>query len=190
MSKFRFLVLVLFIISIAGFTSWLLSSLDDQQLDRKATPEHEADYFLEGFIATALDRTGQPSYRLEAKQLKHYPMSNVVTLEKPYIEFYTAHPQPWQTWAKHGVMYEKTRQIELKGKVRIHRAGNKDEPPITLHTETLYIDTKTKLAETEAEVNIIRGNDTINATGMRIDMLQDRLELLSGVEGKYEVPQR
>lgn len=190
MSKPRFLILVFIVIGIAGFTSWLSNVLDDEKLGRKVLPEHEADYFLEGFTATSIDKTGRPSYRLEANQLKHYPVNRVVTLEKPYIEFYTAAPQPWQTWAKKGSLYEKNQQMELVGEVRIHRAGNKHEPAITLHTDSLYINTKSKVAETKAEVTINRGKDVISATGMRIDMLNDKLELLSSVEGKYEVPQR
>ncbi|MDH5180619.1 MAG: LPS export ABC transporter periplasmic protein LptC [Gammaproteobacteria bacterium] len=188
MGKFRFLILFVLIIGGAVFTSWLLKSLDEQQLDRKAVSEHEADYFLEGFTATAFDPAGKPSYRLEAALLQHYPISNVVKLQKPYIEFFTDHPQPWQTWAEQGTLHEKNRRVELTGKVRIHRAGGKDELPITLLTDTLYINTSTKLAETEARVNITRGKDEIFATGMRIDMLKDKLELMSKVEGKYAVP--
>ncbi|MDH5407540.1 MAG: LPS export ABC transporter periplasmic protein LptC [Gammaproteobacteria bacterium] len=188
MGKLKFLTLFLIIISIAGLTSWLLRTLSDEDKEYKTASKYEADYFLEDFVATAIDAKGKPSYRLEAKELKHFPVSTLVTLQKPYIEFYTDQTKPWQTWAEHGIVHETDQRMILTGKVRIHRAGEKNETAITLLTDSLTIDTRSKLAETEDDVDIQRGSDNISATGMRIDMLNDRLELLSKVQGKYEVP--
>jgi len=190
MSKLRYLTLTFLIIGIAGLTSWLLRTLSDESKEYKTASKYEADYFLENFVAKVMDATGTPSYRIEAKELKHFPISTLVTLQKPYIEFYNEQTKPWQTWAENGTVYETDQRMVLTGKVRIHRAGNKHETAITLHTDSLSIDTLNKLAETEDDVEILRGNDNISATGMRIDMINDRLELLSKVQGKYEVPSK
>lgn len=190
MGKLRFLTVALLVLGIAFFTSWLLRTLGQDPLVKKDRPNRERDYFFRDFVATARDVQGNITYRLEAKQLDHFPFNRSMTLEKPYIELFHEKTQPWQTWAEQGVYYEKRQLMNLKGKVRIHRAADETSQPITLLTDSLSMDMQTKIAETKDPVQITSGEDILNATGMKVNMESGRMELYSNVHGKYEVPQK
>lgn len=190
MGKVRFLAVALLVIGIAFFTSWLLRTLGETPLVKKDQPVREADYFFNKFVATAKDSRGNIQYRLEARQLEHYPYNDSMELDKPYIELFHKQPLPWQTWAERGTYYEKRRIATLVGKVRIHRAADEGNPPVTLVTDNITLDMGKKIASTKAEVQITSGEDILNATGMVVDLQTGRLELHSKVQGKYEVPKQ
>lgn len=188
MGKLRYLAVALLVLGIAFFTSWLLRSLGEMPLVKRGAPSHEPDYFFDDFVATARDKEGNLTYRLEAKQLEHYPYNFSMTLDKPYIEVFHEKDPPWQTWAEQGVFYEKRQVAKLTGKVRIHRAADKTSQAVTLLTDSLTMDIEKQTAKTPDDVQITSGEDIINATGMEVDLKTGRLELHSKVQGKYEVP--
>ena len=188
MGKLRYIIVGLLIIGAAAFTSWLLSSLGETPLIKTSRESREPDYFFDEMVATAMNPDGSPTYRLEAKQLEHFPYNDTMTMHKPYIEFFGSSVKPWQCWSEKGTVYEKKYLVSLKGKVRVHNAAYQDNRSITLLTERLLIDTRLKQASTDAAVEITSGNDVLHATGMRIDLDKGHLELLSKVQGKYEVP--
>lgn len=188
MGKFRFLIVALLVIGIAFFTSWLLRILGESPLDKTQLSSREPDYFFNDFVATARDIQGNITYRLEAKQLEHFPYNYSMSLDKPYIELFHEKARPWQTWAEQGIYHEKRQLMTLTGKVRIHRAADEVNQAITLLTDSMTLDMKKKIARTKADVQITSGEDILNATGMRVDLESGRVELHSKVKGKYEVP--
>ena len=188
MGKLRYIIVGLLIIGAAAFTSWLLSSLGETPLIKTTRQSREADYFFDEMVATAMNPDGSPTYRLEAKQLEHFPYNNTMTMHKPYIELFNASAKPWQCWSEQGTVYEKSQLVSLKGKVRLHNAAYQNNRSITMLTDKLLINTRLKQASTDAAVEITSGNDVIHAKGMRIDLIKGQLELLSKVQGKYEVP--
>ena len=190
MGKLRFLVVALLVLGITLFTSWLLRNLGETPLVTTAGKSREPDYFFDGFESTARDREGNISYRLEAQQLEHFPYNSSMKLEKPYIEIFHKKKHPWQTWADNGVFYEKRRLITLAGKVRIHRAADETNQPVTLVTDSISLDMKNKIAKTSAEVQITSGEDVLNATGMTVDLATGHVELQSKVQGKYDLPNK
>ena len=190
MGKLRFLAVALFVIGIAFFTSWLLRTLGETPLVKTGTPTRERDYFFEEFVATAKDKLGNIQYRLEAQQLEHFPYNASMKLDKPYIELFHEKNRPWQTWADQGVFYENTQVATLSGKVRIHRAADEFNQPVTLVTDSVTLDMQNKVARTDADVQITSGEDILNAKGMVVDMQTGRVELHSKVQGKYEVPKK
>jgi len=190
MGKFRYLTVALLVLGIAFFTSWLLRTLGETPLVKTGGPNREPDYFFGDFVATAKDVHGKTTYRLEAKQLEHFPYNYSMTLQKPYIELFRDKEQPWQTWSEQGVFYEKRQLITLSGKVRIHRAADAVNQSITMLTDTITLDMERNIAQTTAEVQISSGEDNLNATGMLVDLDTGRVELHSQVQGKYEVPKQ
>lgn len=190
MGKIRFLAIALLVIGIAFFTSWLLRTLGETPLVKTDRANREPDYFFNDFVATARDIQGNITYRLEAKQLQHFPYNLSMRLEKPYIELFKEQTQPWQTWAEQGVFYEKRQLMTLSGKVRIHRAAGDLNQPVTLLTDSLTLDIRDKIAKTSDEVQITSGEDILYATGMLVNLETGRVELHSKVQGKYEVPKQ
>lgn len=190
MGKLRFLAIVLLVLGITLFTSWLLNKLGETPLVKSAAKSREPDYFFDGFVATARDKKGNIVYRLEANQLEHFPYNYSMQLDKPYIEIFHKQEQPWQTWAEKGVFYENRRLMTLAGKVRIHRAADASRKSVTLLTESLSLDMENKIAKTSADVSITSGEDVLNATGMKVDLRTGHVELQSKVQGKYDLPEK
>lgn len=190
MGKYRYLAVALLVVGIAFFTSWLLRTLGETPLVKTGELNREPDYFFDEFVATARDAQGKISYRLEAKQLEHFPYNYSMTLEKPYIELFQEKGQPWQTWAEQGIFFEKRQLVTLSGKVRIHRAADEINQPVTLSTESITLDMRKKIAKTSSDVQVTSGEDILNATGMMVDLQSGRVELHSKVKGKYEVPKQ
>ncbi len=188
MGKIRFLAVALLILGITLFTSWLLRTLGESPLIKTTAVSREPDYFFDGLVATARDKDGKITYRLEANQLEHIPYNDSMKLDKPYIEIFHKENPPWQTWATNGVFYENRRLMTLSGKVRIHRAANDSSKSVTLLTESLSLDMENKIAKTTAEVQISSGEDILNAKGMKVDMATGHVELQSRVQGKYDLP--
>jgi len=190
MGKLRFLAVALFVIGVAFFTSWLLRTLGETPLVKTGAVNREPDYYFEDFVATVRDKQGNLSYRLESKQLEHFPYNNSMVLSKPYIELFNEKGQPWQTWAEQGVYFERHQIINLTGKVRIHRAADEINQTVTLLTEAITMDMKKNIAQTNSDIQITSGEDILNATGMKVELDSGRVELHSKVQGKYEVPKQ
>ena len=186
MGKLRFFIIALLVLGITVFTSWLLQNLGETPLVKGPAKSREPDYFFDGFIATARDKEGNITYRLEANQLEHFPYNASMKLDKPYIEIFHNNKQPWQTWAESGTFYQQRRLMTLSGKVRIHRGASAPDKPVTLVTESLSLDMENKIARTSADVQITSGEDILNATGMSVDLATGHVELQSKVQGKYE----
>ncbi len=188
MGKLRFLAVALVVLGIAFFTSWLLRTLGETPLVKTTGRSREADYYFNDFVATARDKQGNITYRLEAKQLEHFPYNFSMRLDKPYIEIFHNKEQPWQTWAERGVFFENRRLVTLEGKVRIHRAADNSSQAVTLLSDSITLDMKNKIAKTSSEVNITSGEDVLNATGMKVNLETGHVELQSKVQGKYDLP--
>ena len=60
--------------------------------------------------------------------------------------------------------------------------------PIILMAEQLTIETKKNIAHTKSKIKLIKGDNTIQAVGMRADMKNSRIEFLSRTRSHYVLP--
>lgn len=188
MSKSRYFLLLLFVISITWLSVWLLDTVSPlPRLEKKAL-RHDPDYFLEDFTATVMDSTGKPRYLLQATNMKHYPDDNSMALVKPRFRLYRDNLAPWRAKSDKGLIYETTRVIHLNGNVIMERDATQSEAPVKLVTRDLLIRTKEGYAETHALVKITSEQSKVTAVGMRLYLADGRLELLSNVQGSYVTP--
>ena len=59
------------------------------------------------------------------------------------------------------------------------------DPPVTIRTSNLLIDTRTQVAKTRARVDISNGLSQIESDGMIYNNISSDLELSSNVNGYY-----
>jgi len=190
MNKLQIVTIVLFVILIGAFSNWLLTSLETRPLIRPEKVRHDPDYFLDNFNATVMNDSGKPRYKLKGKRLDHYPDDKSVAIQQLTMDLYRDKLPEWKVTAVQGLVYDKAQRIELLGKVTMHRPPTPEEAEITLLTEDVTIFPQREYAETDAAVTITSGRNEMQAVGMRLNLSDGRLELLSETKGKYVIKPR
>ena len=75
--------------------------------------------------------------------------------------------------------------IELSGGVTITTVGRKPSETLVIRTAELKLEPEERVAKTESRVQIELGRKQLNATGMVAHLDEERLELTSNVNGKF-----
>lgn len=190
MSKLHYLTALLLIILLAIVSGWIFESIENSPIRTKEKLRHDPDYFLENFTATTMDKTGKPSYKIEAQHLEHYPDDNSMKLEHPLFSFYENNIKNWTIKADRAVVLQDSKIIHFNGNVVLNQevSANKDTRPMVFTAAQLTVEPERNLAHTKSKIKLSRGNDTIQAVGMRADMNNNKIEFLSETRSHYVLP--
>ena len=190
MSKLHYLTALLLVILLAIASGWIFESIDINPLLTKDKPRHEPDYFLKNFTATTMDDFGNPAYKIKAQRLEHYPDDNSMQLQKPLFAFYNNNKKAWTAQSNEAVIIDNSNIIHLKGNVILNQILNNktNNTPIVLTAEQLTIEAKRNIAHTKSKIKLKKGDNTIQAVGMRADMKKNRIEFLSRTRSHYVLP--
>lgn len=189
MNRLGYIIFFMVIVAIAATSSWLLRKVELQPFSIVEPPRHDMDYFLTNFHATVMNKDGVPHYILKGTRLEHFPDDGSVDITLPTIDLYRNKLKlsPWKINSEQARIVNKGELIYLNGKVSMLRPATKSEPEIRLDTSNLTIKTDLDYAETRDAVYIQTQKHHIKATGMRVYLEEGRLELLSEVDGFYNV---
>lgn len=187
MNRLGYFLLFVIVIAIAATSSWLLNKVEVQPFNLIKPPRHDMDYFLTNFNATVMDKEGKPHYILTGTRLEHFPDDHSIDITLPRIKLFRKKLSPWHVKAAQARVLNKGSLIYLNGKVSMQRPRSKTEPEVKLDTRNLTIKTDLDYAETRDAVFIQTGKHRLKAIGMRVYLADGRLELLSNVEGLYNV---
>lgn len=125
-------------------------------------------------------------YSLTAKNIIYQKdtESNAI-ITQPDITVYreTTRP-PWHLTAEQGIAHDNTATITLQENIHIWNQHPKFGR-IEIITETLNINTQEEFVQTDKPVIMRTSNSTTTATGMKIQLQQEKIELLSNVRGTY-----
>ncbi|MCK4865013.1 MAG: LPS export ABC transporter periplasmic protein LptC, partial [Gammaproteobacteria bacterium] len=151
-------------------------------------PRHDPDYFLKGFTATTMDKSGKPAYQVKARHLEHYPDDDSMKLQQPFISFYENNIKAWTAQANEAIILKNNEKIHLKGKVVLTQIVSTNKVAMIFTTEQLTIEPKQNLAHTTSKIKLIQGANVIQAIGMRADMNKNKIEFLSKTRSHYVLP--
>lgn len=171
------LVMALLIVVVWGWKS-LHQTASDIPLKTNDTP----DSFFSKFKSTIMDESGQIHYELSAAMLYHYSDGNRATLEFPVIKLFENGAPVWQVRANAGTVINDGEQFEFQGDVYLLRQTD----GTSLKTEALTVWPNQSKAETDVLVTLKSAQGEVKAVGMQVDLLKERLTLLSQVRGRYE----
>ncbi len=177
------LLLLVFVSLLVVLTSWLSRKSEKPSEQEQASARELPDYYLNGLNSTITGKNGQPSHRMTAASLTHYPESGTTELKQPDITVYGIHRGTWHATANAGTV-EGEQEIYLKGKVVLQQKGTQQ---LDLHTDWLRIDTAKHYAETDAPVRITSQSSRLQGIGMQVYGEQQRVLLRSAVRGQYAV---
>ncbi|HEY7774815.1 MAG TPA: LPS export ABC transporter periplasmic protein LptC [Marinagarivorans sp.] len=136
---------------------------------------------------------GELSYEFDAVTLKHFRADTQNTSDQDYM-LITApkltlygEPEPWFVTAKQGKVMAHGEKLILWDDVEVWQTRSGDIDATTkLSTQSIDIYPNLKRIITDAHVHIEGPNGTINADGLEVDMVTQRIKLLANVRGQHE----
>ena len=188
MGKLHYLTALLLIILLAIVSGWFFKSIEKVPVLTTEKLRHDPDYFLKGFTATTMDKTGKPVYQIKARHLEHYPDDDSMKPQQPLFSFYENNIKTWTAQANEAVILKNNEKIHLTGKVVLKQILSTNKAPMILTAEQLTIEPEQNIAHTKSKIKLTQGKNSIKATGMRADMNENRIEFLSRTRSHYVLP--
>ena len=177
---------------------------DEKEISIEIDSEHpEADYTMENVIITQYAKNGEQNHQLNTEKMVHYNQtyveldgesndtqenktslnSEVSILVEPNIT-YQSEQGAWMLTAKQGRMTNQQSLLFLQDEVQLTEKITDSQESTQVTTNDLQINLLTKIAETEKDVILVAENLTAKSQGMRIDMKNSKLYLLSNVRSQ------
>jgi lipopolysaccharide export system protein LptC len=173
------LIAVVFLVALSFFSPF--------RHHTKTTIEAPAlpDAYMEDVVALILDKQGKPKMKIAAPKMVYYSNDDQTHLTSPQLTIYRKSPQPWYVTAKSAIATQGTEYVHFQEDVMIQHAADSSNPATIIKTATLLVRPNTQLAETNDPIILIQPNVTIKGTGMRADMNNGDIKLLSEARGEY-----
>ncbi len=117
--------------------------------------------------------------------LRNNASTGVGTVSTPEIYMHQDGHE-WRIRADSAVVSADREFVSLAGEVRVVRYNTQDGDRLEIDTRDLLLAITPRTASTDARVMMRHAGDRLDATGMKLDMINDRYELLSEVSAVYE----
>ncbi len=148
------------------------------------TPLLGAGYFLRGARLTGTGEDGRVLYRVRAENVSQNQTDGSIQMGDIAVEYEPGLEIPWRLEADAGRIPPLSRIIQMSGNVVATTLGRSGANTV-ITTDYLEVDPRLFTASTPRKVAIQHRGGTINATGMRAWLREDRLELVSNVNGRF-----
>ena len=141
-----------------------------------------AEIFMDEFEMTAMSENGEPDYILIGSRLQRYSNSNDTEIKQPVFHLLQKNKQ-WKVSADEALINDKKETIQLIDNVVMQQQDT--EPAVTIRTQNLLINTRTQIAQTQAQVEITQGKSRIKSNGLIFNNITSELEFSSRVNVVY-----
>jgi len=175
---------VLGLLLAAALASLLLLPRDDEQPAEPPTLRAGIGYYMDQAELIATGDDGRVIYRLSADTAQQDLAGGGIELVRVELAYDALLAVDWQVRADRGSIPADGRIISLSGDV-VAIAERELEPTTTIRTDYLELDPEAYIASTPARVLIERPGGTIRALGLQLYLREDRVQLLSEVEGRF-----
>ncbi len=176
--------IILVLIAIAAISTWILHLLNIVDEEKPAASHHQADYFMQNFSTTSLDKNGILKQKLSADYMKHYPDDDTTELTRPVLEIYDPEKLPLFIRADQGWITSDNQVILLTGEVSFWQNNHDGIRKFDIYTNNVRVLTEQQYAESDQPVVFNARNSQVTATGFRAYFKESRIELLNNVYTK------
>jgi LPS export ABC transporter protein LptC len=145
------------------------------------------NYALFDFQALLLDKEGRLAMTIEAPLLRNNARSGVGSITRPEI-FVREAGNEWRIKARSAVVSADHEFVSLTGDVRMQRYNAIDSDRLEIDTRDLLVSVTPRIATTDAGITMRHAGDRLKATGMKLDMVANRYEMLNNVSAFYDTP--
>jgi lipopolysaccharide export system protein LptC len=174
------------VLAIAAFGSWWLAQGPrDLQSRPLSSGNPPPGYYLLEAKLHGTNTDGETLFEINAQSAQADADSQTMRLDGVRIDYQAGADVPWTLESDHGVAPMDQSYIKLSGSVTITAIGQHPEDSLIIRTADLTLQPESQLATTDSRVQIEMGKKKLNATGMVAYLGEERLELASNVNGKF-----
>lgn len=177
---------ILVLAALVAGTYWAGQSQKDTVQPPIAGLDTRLDYALQDFELKFFDTDGQPSGRLVAPTLENDSVSGVSEVQNPAFEV-IHRGNLWNIVAESASVAADREHIVLKGDVWIRTSGSTGTQPMNINTSELLLEVTPRTASSDRPVRVTDGKDIMEAVGFRVNMTNNRFQLLNQVKLTYAV---
>lgn len=181
-----YFLLLLFSISVAGW--YYIHPRHKNQLS-KAKLNNSPDAIITGVRVVKYGEDGLLSHRVYAPKMQHYANHNTSVFTRPVMVVYKRPQAPWTIKAKHAKAVDGDKRIDLSEHVVLHQTQSPHNIESTITTEALSYFPRSKEATTALPIQFKRPGMIVNSVGMKANIEQEHITLLSEARGRYEPQQ-
>ena len=145
----------------------------------------DVDSHLQGIEGLKYSADGNIAYRWQAESADRMISSGDIRLQQPFYVGDIGQQRPWTANAASGTLSQNGQSLELRHDVLVKDLIREAE----ISTQQLTIDLEHSTVATAQPLDLKLPNGTTTSVGMRADLKQERVELLSQVKGHYEPQQ-
>jgi len=113
---------------LAAIMWWLPNAFTPRGGLFEPEKRHEEDYVVENFVATVMDPRGYRKHELRATRAVHFADDDSIVIDRPYLVQYQADGPPIHTRADQGFTHTGSKEILMRGNVRVTRTAKSDAP--------------------------------------------------------------
>lgn len=179
------LVSLALLVALAGGTYYLAEWASDGGDSPDTQSRHEADFFVDGLTAVKLDASGQPTFRIAAIRMRHFPDDGSLEYDEPRMLSLAADRPPMTVQARHARSDANGVETFLSGEVIVVREAAASEPELRIRSDALVLDSDTQIAKTDRPVVVTRGGSRLTGVGMEFNNAARRLTVESEVRGTW-----
>jgi len=154
----------------------------EETIDMRAT---QSDYYLEQFNTRKFDSQGNIEYQVTGQSLAHYPIDDRSEINKPSVVLHRESVQ-WKIDSALGELQKDPAIFTLHGDVVVKRESDNGDP-VTMRTDQISILTDDNEVRTDKPIEIVAKTWQLRSIGLQSSLNEGKLNLLSGVTGRYEV---
>ncbi len=174
-----------------GLFTFYLSQVAERDLRPRAAeapPSDRPDYFVERLALLTMDERGEPSYRLEARELKHYPADDLTEFEEPVMVSLSAERPRVTITANRGRMLQGGVEAHLSGDVVVTRAATANAAPMVAETQYAIVLPDEDIVRSDRPVSVLQGGNRLTGVGMELNNRTRQLRVDSQVRAVLQPP--
>lgn len=175
---------------LAGFSYYLaeLAEQFDRRQHGARGAVHEPDYFVEGFALTRINHRGDPTFRMSAARMEHFPDDDSSAFSKPVLLSLDPSRPLVTLRAERGQASSGGQQTQLYDRVILTRAGEGGNPELRVETDYVLLLPDEDIARTDRPVRITQGGSSLTGVGMEFNNAARVLQVRSKVQGVWAAP--
>ena len=176
----REIIFSLILLAMATVLWQLLKNEDPEIIINPISQDAIPGYYLDNAKLTRYNTDGQAEYTISAEKIEQDLVSNNLNLSKIQVNYHTQ--GNWTIQAENAVLPATRELISFSGNVI---AAQDSESSTSFKSDSLSYDIANQMLSTKDSIQATNGQQLITATGMTLDMKNERINLLSRVKIRF-----
>ncbi|MGI9305460.1 MAG: LPS export ABC transporter periplasmic protein LptC [Gammaproteobacteria bacterium] len=144
------------------------------------------DQTLENVQFISMDTSGKPGYRIDAPSMRYYVAQDRAELDEPRMQYFRPNKRPITLDAARAVVLRSKDEVQLLDDVTMERPADGEQAALKVVTRDVTVHPDTQILSTDQEVHAHSDYFQIEGRGMRANLGEETVEILSEAHGVYE----